>query len=210
MFGCNFILELAVIKLQTIRRENYTAITVYFEGNDEKRISKNGTAVPGLDQAFLEDFCYCPTPCVDVQFRINVFEMRIDGMVTDKELIGNLLFRRPVSHAAKNLDFPIGQTVFALSRCKRGEHVEDLPRDLSIHRRPAVKDFIDRVNDLLRRRAFQQIAGGTGTDRLEYLLVLFMNRQNYHMCGWRNRFDALHSFDPTHPRQPDIRQNDVW
>lgn len=75
---------------------------------------------------------------MDLEFGVDVFDMGIDGMVADDELVGDALFCPAVEHEFEDILFAFGEVIVAAGCVCFGEHFEDSACDAGIDGRAAV------------------------------------------------------------------------
>src|SRR5258708_134363 len=90
--------------------------------------------------------------------------MRIDRVEAEIELRGDFLLCFSLHDALEDLGFPRCETVVPSRRRKAREHIEDSPRDASIHRRAPGERIANRPRNLLHWRSLQQITRSPGAN----------------------------------------------
>ena len=90
----------------------------------------------------------------------------------------------------------------------RPERLGDAPRDGRGHRRAAGEHVPNGIHELAGRRWLEQVAAGTGGERVEYDLRVLPHREHDDLRRMIAGGEAADAFDAVHARQVDVHDDD--
>jgi len=109
-----------------------------------------------------------------VQFLINAPDVGVDRSHADAQGLGDFLVGIAARQQPQDFAFPRGKILRFLLRRRRLllEPAHHLAGDVTGHGRSALVHLLDGRQQLLPRRAFQQIAGGARRQRVEDMVAV--------------------------------------
>ena len=144
-----------------------------------------------------------------MEFLVNVGHVRSHRFQTDAELVGDFLQHETLHEQIEDLLFsgrkPLGLHHRFFTPMKK---LHDLAGDVSRHGRPAVLDFLERIQEFFGHIALDQIAIGPRLQRAENTIVVFVDREHEHQQSRQLGLEAHDTFDAAHLRQIDIHHRE--
>ena len=67
-----------------------------------------------LQESFFKSFCDCSAACLYPQFAVNVADVVVDGVKTQKDFVGNLFFGETIDKKAEDLFFARREMIIPL------------------------------------------------------------------------------------------------
>lgn len=147
-------------------------------------------------------------PGVDVQFLVDVLDVRADGVQADAQIGSAFLIGAAAGEKLE--DFVLlggegGQIFRGLAR----EFLDDLAGDAAAHRRPALLDLPNGASDVRGLVPLQQVADRAGPEGIEDQVVIVEGRQHQELGPDPLGRELSNQFDAIPPREMNVRQHHV-
>src|ERR1043166_9320355 len=175
----------------------------------EWRCFRSGAPGPRV-RLIAQEFQQCLGPGTDVELLVDMFEVDPDGMVTDREAVGDLLADLALGKQLQDFLFPRGkERRFTLDRGWGLEGHHDFARNFAGRRGAALTDLGDGVQNFAGRGAFQKVAARPGLERAEDAGGVLIDREHDDLHLWDHLLEAGRTFDARSAGQIDVHQDDV-
>ncbi len=145
---------------------------------------------------------------MNVQLFVNAFQMAVDRLDTQIQLIRDRLVSVALRKQDQNLFLAGGQAgVFLPGLFIAMKRLDDHPGNLTAHRRTAAADFFQGVVQIGRHGAFQQIAVRAGFERQKNQLLVIHRGQDDDPGFWQQILELRGAFNAGHARQKNVHQS---
>src|SRR5215475_1691393 len=142
-------------------------------------------------------------PVIRSQLVHQIFDMKIDGRLRNRQLIRNLFIAIAVSNQAENFEFPIREIIVPQMLSKASGYFRRHVPISAVNRSDHTQHFI-------LRHTFENIAGGARPQRPLNIAVPVGSSQNDDAGAWKLSASGDECVNSIGAGKPKIHQGDVW
>ena len=100
-----------------------------------------------LEQTFFQCFGRSFSPAMNMEFFVNITEVGVNGVVTDIEMLCDMLIPESMHNLFQDLPFTAGETVLLGDRMHFSEYIDRFPGDGRVHGGTAGQHVVYSLDD---------------------------------------------------------------